>query len=492
MKILQIAQKYIIILAISFIFGVFFIKMPFLVLSIQFAIIVFFFLSKGQGFFFTNIIFLTIILGIFSGDAYMLNLAHKINIYELFAIWKFNIFEWWILSIFFIFIIFHMSTSSKIRVNLFTVKPLKPLLWFTLGGLTLGILQNVRSIGDLHFYQLRFYLEGILLCLIILNIDFRKINVSNYFYFIISIVTIKALYHLVLYLLGHGFKFGHVGYIVIGYGDILEIIVLISLLIFSALIYVKNIDRFKYLTGILFFVINTLVLFLSLRRGYIGMFIIGLFLIILFSSMSVKFKSIFIVFLLLCSIVALSFLSTNQANLNKIFKRIDSINIFKYKDDSGKKITSSSGHISEVVNSWMNVRENMLLGKGFMVEIEKRTGWQAVFQMVHNELFFYWIRMGIFGMLMFFAMYLIPIIYCFKRIKNPALYEYRWFYLAMMGFILGKFVLGATFYPPISITMTDSFIYFIILGFLLNETLFKKIYVIKPNTTKYIQRMEST
>jgi hypothetical protein len=63
------------------------------------------------------------------------------------------------------------------------------------------------------------------------------------------------------------------------------------------------------------------------------------------------------------------------------------MNVLKYGDNSRDSITSSSGRLSEISNGWLNIKDNIIFGKSFGVEIKKYRGWKGEFSMVHNEPF---------------------------------------------------------------------------------------------------------
>jgi len=463
--------KYSIVAFIAMIFGFLFNQSFYLASGLVLVAAVVFMSTKYSSFFWSNILLLLTILLLFSGDSFILNLANEPNIYGLFSVWKFSIFEWWVAGLFFSFLLYRLKIAKEKQESIISIGPLKPLLFFVAGGLILGVFGTLRNHGDLSFSQIRYYCEGIMLYLLVLNIDFKKDKIKPFLYFIGTLVSVKALYYLILYIFGQGFNFGSVGRIVMGYGDILQNVVLVSLLTSSALIFVKNLKKPLFITATVCLFINSVVILLSLRRANIGIFFLGLVIILFFSELKSKLKFVFLVGVLLSLVVGSLFLTNNSMLLNKVARRIDSINVFKYQNDTGGDITSSSGHISEFMNGWRNVRQNIWLGKGFGVEIQKVQGWKHNYMMVHNALFFYWIRMGIFGMLMFFSMYLIPILYCLKRIRDISFREYKWLYLAVMAFIVGKFLTALTVVPPISLFITKSYIYFMLLGFVMNKKL---------------------
>jgi hypothetical protein len=405
-------------------------------------------------------------------DTFILKLSGHKDWYLSVMLWKFSIFEIWVFGIFFVFIIFRLFVGEGNKKPLIYFGPLRPLILFTIAGSIFGIIGTIQNNGNVSFHQIRYYWEGILLYLVVVNTDLRKLAIAKLFWMFIALGTARSFYDLILYFAGHGFNFLGVGYIVTGYGDILQNTVIIALFLSSFLANSngKNIT-FIPMRLILYccLLVNSLVILLSLRRSYIVLFMIGLGTIFISAEKRKKLEILGVVVLIAC--VSVSFLGFEKNSiLNKLLIRVDSINIFKYGDDASEEISSSTGHISEVAIGWNNVRNNIIMGKGFGVKIERKVGTIDEPMMVHNELFFYWIVMGIFGLFVFLSMYLIPMHHFFKRMKSERFRGAYWIYVSMLGFCIGRLILGITFYPPISIVITKAFMYFALLGFIMNDT----------------------
>jgi len=275
------------------------------------------------------------------------------------------------------------------------------------------------------------------------------------------------------YFFGRGLAFGIVGKIAIGYEDILQVITFVCLILITAFVAKRNpINQKEYIFGLMALLINTTLIFLSLRRGNIGAYLIGVGLIWFFVNLRKKVTMLLIVGIAIFIGSLFLFVTGHSNVLDKILLRIDSINIFKYHDDAGSKLTSSMGHLSEIQNGWFNVKDHIFLGKGFTSDITKVYGWKDEFTMVHNELLFYWIRMGIAGVFIFFCMYLIPLRYCYIQLRKVDT-GWKWLFLGIMSFILGRFIIQITIAPPISISPTKCYIYFIILGIIMNPFFLK-------------------
>jgi hypothetical protein len=407
----------------------------------------------------------------------MLDLAGQANIYTKLSVWKLNLFECWILMLFFLFVLYRLHISKLRYTRAIVIGPLAPLLLLLAAGLFTGSIATIERSGTLsHISQLRYYCGGVLLYLVAVNMNLSTRQSASLLHVTIFMVTANAAYRLLIFWIGSGFELGIVGKIVMGYGDLLQNSVLLSLLIFAHMGFgdVSKKRKITYYTWFLLLLINSSAVLLSFRRSYIAVYVIGLITLLFLGKPKEKWKliSVFVV-MLFFFVPSLLIMGTHSA-FDKLTKRIYSINILKYQDDIGENLYSSTGHISELLNGWENVKESIVFGKGFRSEIEKRTGWEYEFGMVHNELFFYWIRMGIFGAAMFFAMYLIPLVYCLRQLRIVELNKYRWFFCAVMSFILGKFFLGMTFYPPISLFLTKSYTYFLLIGLVMNQYIFVK------------------
>lgn len=459
-----IRNSFIILIGVFFYSAV--INYPVYLLGFLFFASIIFILSSKIDFFFSNIILMVTCLLIFSGDAFMLGFSNQINLYESFKFGEFSIFEMWVVGLFIFSFLYHVREElSSLIISI----PLKSLIFLTFVGILIGYFVGGGNLLSRGLWQIRYYCEGLLLYLVVVTLDLKKVNLKGFLYYFILLGSLNSLFYLIKYLLGHGFVFGEIGTIVLGYGDLLDNTVLISLLIISALIFMRNLKPWKYMGGVILLIINSLVVILSLRRAQIVLYVMGLFIIWLFSSSKVKIRISIIIFSLFVFILGCLSVSGNRSLSEKIGRRIESINVFKYGDYSSDNVTSSSGHLSEISNGWLNVKDNIIFGKGFGVEIMKYRGWKHGSLMVHNELIFYWIRMGIVGACIFFVMYLIPIFYCHKIIKGSVTYN-NWLYLAVMGFIFGKFIGALTVVPPISLQLAKSCAYFILLGFVMNKS----------------------
>jgi O-Antigen ligase len=430
---------------------------------------------------FFNVLLLLPFLLYFSDDTFILDLLYKRNIFRSYVLGTFSLFEVWVFVIFFYFLLYRLYVAKRNQSVLIIFGPLKPLIIFTLCGLVFGIAGAIRNQVVVSVAQIRYFCEGILLYVIILNTNLNTFNFKRLFDFVIVLVSAKSLYYLYMYSIGNGFYFQDVGYIIIGYGDILENTVLICLILFSRIITLnpKSTNLGKYILVLLSILLNTLIVFLSLRRSYMAMYIIGIIVILLLSKARSLVSCMILVTIFLLSIGISMNLFHKQVSLEDMFIRLESINVFKYGDDKGGDITSSTGHISDVISGWNNVKEDIILGKGFGVKIKRSFGWNEDDMFLHSEILFYWIRMGIFGLLVFLSMYIIPIGYCINKTRMKSFSEYQWFFAAVGGYLVGKFILGLTFYPPISVSLSKSYIYFILIGIIMNSSFLSRIQNLK-------------
>jgi O-antigen ligase len=109
--------------------------------------------------------------------------------------------------------------------------------------------------------------------------------------------------------------------------------------------------------------------------------------------------------------------------------------------------TTNQGHIDDILDGWDQVRAHPVtgLGVGVLYHPTRSATWKGEAGMVHNAPIEVWIKFGILGVLIFFAIYFVLFRDIWRRRRRGRISDL----LAFGGgaFLLGNFVVICTVYP---------------------------------------------